>query len=124
MTHLAIGLYTAEGMTGVWANLEYDDYVIEGTIATGGADSWTTLRHLLDADIKIIRPKRLSIYSNDKGLLDAFTPPIRLTTEQLSIMRGLFRYDKWKFYLAKEDNLRRAKEQWIKRKDVANAGKK
>jgi len=112
MTHLVIGLYTQEGSTGVWANLEYDTYAIEGAIATGGTDSWTTLRRLLDEDIKIIRPKRLSIYSNDRGLVDAFTPPIRLTLEQLSIMRGLFRYDKWKFYLAKEENLRRAKEQW------------
>lgn len=120
MTHLVIGLYTQEGSTGVWANLEYDTYAIEGTIATGGADSWTTLRTILDADVKIIRPKRLSIYSNDRGLVDAFTPPIRLTIEQLSIMRGLFRYDKWKFYLAQEANLRRAKEQWTLYK---NAGK-
>ena len=112
MTHLVIGLYTAEGMTGVWANLEYEDHALEGVIHAGGAGAWTTLRTILDEDVKIIRPKRLSIYSNDKGLVDAFTPPIRLTLDQLSIMRGLFRYNKWKFYLAKEENLRRAKEQW------------
>lgn len=118
--HLVIGLYTEGGITGVWANLEYDDHALEGVIHTGGKDTWTTLRSLLDTDIKIIRPKRLSIYSNDRELIEAFTPPIRLTIDQLSIMRGLFRYDKWKFYHAPESSLRRAKEQWTLYK---NAGK-
>ena len=62
-------------------------------------------------DVKIIRPKQLQIFSNDKALVKNFTRPFQVPPERFELIKELSRYKKWNFYYV-ENELRKAKEQW------------
>lgn len=105
-THLILGVYTENEITACWANLEQGDLLLEGVICTV-----KPLLHILKEDVKIIRPKKLSIFTNDKQMVADFTPPLNIPF-QMDILIELFRYDKWKFYYQDGDKLPKAKELW------------
>lgn len=110
MTHLIIGLHTEAGVTGWWANLDYPGHTLEG-VAYGAreGDGYKALLSL-DNDLKILRPKELSIYTNDFKFAQMFTKPIRLEFEHFPLLRILFRINKWKFH--HNDKMRKPREQW------------
>ncbi|HPC93212.1 MAG TPA: hypothetical protein PLJ74_13315 [Myxococcota bacterium] len=105
MTHLILGVYTAEGITAIWGNLEYDDHILDGVIYRVAG-----LAEVLRRDVKIIRPKQLSIYTNDKALAQEFTKPVK--SQNFPILRGLAMCNKWKFYYVDGDKLTKAKKLW------------
>lgn len=109
---LSIGLYTQDGATGAWANIEYAEYKIEGVIQDAAAlGAYPFLVKLMIKDVKIIRPKQLQIFSNDKALVKNFTRPFQVPPERFELIKELSRYKKWNFYYV-ENELRKAKEQW------------
>lgn len=105
-THLILGVYTQDDITACWANLEQGDLLLEGVICTV-----KPLWRILDEDVRIIRPKKLSIFTNDKQLVANFTPPMNIPF-QMDILAQLFRYDEWKLYYQDGDKLPKAKELW------------
>jgi len=120
MTHLIIGLYTKEKITGVWGNLEFDTHTLEGVIHLGYQGEGFAALLSLDSDVKILRPKQLTIFTNDFAFAQMFTRPIRLEFHHFPLLRMLIKVDRWKFHHVDESNLRRAKEQWTLYK---NAGR-
>lgn len=109
MTHLIIGAYTEQGTTGAWANLELDAFLLEGVIhraETMGA--YPFLVKVMVEDVKIIRPKRLTIFTNDRPLVESFTRPIRLKLEQFDLIRQLAAYNIWR--ILHQENLPKARE--------------
>jgi hypothetical protein len=117
MTHLILGLHTEQGSTGYWANLEYPDHALEG-VAYGGCqgDGYKALISL-DNDLKILRPKQLSVYTNDFKFAQMFTKPIRLEFEHFPLLRILFRINKWKFY--HNEKMVKPREQWTLYRNVS-----
>lgn len=109
---LSIGLYTQDGATGVWANLETEAFLLEGVIHRVAAmGAYPFLVKIMADDVKIIRPKQLQIFSNDKALVKNFTRPFQVPPERFELIKELSRYKKWNFYYV-ENELRKAKEQW------------
>jgi hypothetical protein len=109
MTHLIIGAYTEQGATGVWANLELDAFLLEGVIhraETMGA--YPFLVRVMAEDVRIIKPKRLTIFTNDRSLAESFTRPIRLEFGQFDLVRQLAAYNIWR--ILHQENLPKAKE--------------
>lgn len=114
MTHLVIGLYAEGGIVGIWANLEYDGYALEGVIHDAMKVNAYDALFLVMPEVKIIRPKRLLIFTNDQALVKMFSRPIRLEFDHYPLLRHLVRYNKWEFTAVDGSKLRRAKEEWQK----------
>ena len=109
MTHLIIGVYTEAGVTGVWANLETEAFLLEGVIHRVAAmGAYPFLVKIMADDVKIIRPKKLTIFTNDRPLVESFTRPIQLKFEQFGLIRQLAAYNTWKILY--QENLPKAKE--------------
>lgn len=103
--HLILGVYIQDEIAACWGNLEQGDLILDGVISIV-----RPLAKVLDQDVKIIRPRQLSIFTNDKALVEKFTRPI--TTLDMQYLIPLFRIDKWKFYYAADDKLPKARELW------------
>lgn len=111
MTHLAIGTYTANNITAVWGNLEYDNYMLDGAIhRVEPLGTYDMLVKVVRDDAKIIRPKQLTIFTNDRSLAAMFARPIRLKFEYFGLIRQLAGINKWA--VTYTDNLPKAKGIW------------
>ena len=104
MTHLYMGVYTKQGYTSVLGNLDQNEHTLEGVInrAEEGTAHKVLVRVMIQ-DVRIIRPKEITIFCNDQALVKMFTRPVRVHLDYFDLIRQLAAYNKWQ--LQHQENL-------------------